>query len=168
MSPNSFFDSQIALISVALTNNSYLLGDFNLDAHMSDVPEYHRKIPLDKLNKFALDHNLVQLVEECMWSRIINGVLKESLLDHIYVNNPENELTLSYSVPTFGDHKIITVEFNINSPRNENPIFKRDWSKYESRLINDKMHHELSSLNTIYAETLSVNEYWNLFENILI
>ena len=71
MSPNSFFDSQIALISVALTSNSYLLGDFNLDASMSDVPEYHRKIPLDKLNKFALDHNLVQLVEECTWSRII-------------------------------------------------------------------------------------------------
>ena len=64
MSPNSFFDSQIAIISVALTNNSYLLGDFNLDARMSDVPEYHRKIQLDKLNKFALDHNLVQLVEE--------------------------------------------------------------------------------------------------------
>ena len=68
MSPDSFCDSQISIISKALTSNSYILGDFNLNARMSNLPEYHRKIPLEKLGNFALNANLVQLVKQCTWS----------------------------------------------------------------------------------------------------
>ena len=85
LSPNTFFDKQLEVISGALTSNSIVLGDFNLDAKMSNVPDYHRKIPLENLNLFALNENLVQLVKECTWSRVVNGSLKESILDHIYV-----------------------------------------------------------------------------------
>ena len=63
MSPDSFFETQIEIISNALTTDSIILGDFNLDARMSNVPKYQRKIPLEKLNTFALNANLHQLVK---------------------------------------------------------------------------------------------------------
>ena len=34
LSPNTFFDKQLEVISGALTSNSIVLGDFNLDAKM--------------------------------------------------------------------------------------------------------------------------------------
>ena len=168
ISPDSFFDSQISLISKALTNNTCLLGDFNLDARMSNVPEYHRKIPLEKLGNFALNANLVQLVKECTWSRTINGILKESLLDHIYVNKPENVRKVSYFVPTLGDHKLVAIELVVKAPLNETLLYKRDWSKYDPNLINDKMLHELSCLNVANTDALTVNEFWNVLENVLV
>ena len=56
----------LELMANVLTNNYCVLGDFNLDARMLNVPEYHRKITLEKLGNFALNANLVQLVKECI------------------------------------------------------------------------------------------------------
>ena len=114
MSPDNFFDLQIATIRAAINCNSIVLGDFNLDARMSNIPEYHRKTQLDKLNSFALMANLTQIVKFCTWSRTINGVHKESLLDHIYVNKAENVLRINCSTPTFGDHILIDIELCLN------------------------------------------------------
>ena len=72
--PNSFFDTQLGTIKNALTSNTYLLGDFNLDARMEMRPDYDRKVPLSCLVNFALENNLIQIVTETTWSRIINGI----------------------------------------------------------------------------------------------
>ena len=54
----------------------------------------------------------MQIVNQCTWSRVISGVFKESLLDHIYVKNYECVQNLTYFEPTFGDHKLIIVGYH--------------------------------------------------------
>ena len=61
------------------------------------------------MNDFALSNNLSQIVDFCTWSRTINGIRKESLLDHVYVNNPAVINTVTFETPLFGDHVLIIV-----------------------------------------------------------
>ena len=42
----------------------------------------------DDFDDLLFDENLIQLVEFPTWSRIVNNVLLESILDHIYVKDP--------------------------------------------------------------------------------
>ena len=67
-----FFDTQISLVKNALTNNCYVMGDFNLDARMDMRPDYDHKVPLSCFTNFALENNLVQIVTGTTWSRVIN------------------------------------------------------------------------------------------------
>ena len=50
-------------------------------------PDYLYKIPLNLLTDFTTLNNLVQMVDFVTWTRSINGVRKESTLDHIYTDN---------------------------------------------------------------------------------
>ena len=49
--------------------------------------DYHHRIPLGHLANFALESNLVQLINFKTWTRVVRGTRKQSLLDHVYVNN---------------------------------------------------------------------------------
>ena len=60
------------------------MGDFNLDVNMDLRPDYSAKIPLSHLTTFVNDNNLTQIVDINTWSRTINGIRKESRIDHIY------------------------------------------------------------------------------------
>ena len=87
---------QLELIKKALCKNCYVVGDFNLDVGMTNRPDYSNKHTLEKLKNFVTTNCLVQIVNFDISSRVINGIKKSSLLDHIYVSNPatlrDNEL----------------------------------------------------------------------------
>ena len=87
VTPAKLFEIQLGIINKALTNNCYIMGDFNLDARMEGRPDYDRKVPLNILMNFALEKNLIQIITETTWSRVINGIKKESVLDHVFVAN---------------------------------------------------------------------------------
>ena len=55
----------------------------------------------------------IQLVDFPTWSRSVNGILRESVIDHIYVPDPSAISELKGTKLIFGDHQMIT--FNINS-----------------------------------------------------
>ena len=49
------------------------------------------------------DENLVQIIEFPTWSRIVNNVLLESTIDHIYVKDPTLVGDIQSIKPLFGD-----------------------------------------------------------------
>ena len=100
--PDELFATQLGIIKKALTSNCYVLGDFNLDAKMENLCHYNYKTPLCNLANFALEHNLSQVINFCTWSRTINGVEKESLLGHVYVNKLASVKNVYFVEPTFG------------------------------------------------------------------
>ena len=59
---------------------------------------------------FALRKNLFQIIDFTTWSRNINGNLKQSLLDHVYVTNVTKVENVDFEVPTFGDHLLIKIK----------------------------------------------------------
>ena len=75
------------------------MGDFNLDAKMKNRPDYDRKNLLEKISTLSLEKNLVQIVNFDTWSRVINGIKKSLILDHVYVNNVATISDITFETP---------------------------------------------------------------------
>ena len=166
ISPTAFFETQVSLIRAALTKNCYVLGDFNLDARMDMRPDYDHKIPLSILTDFALENNLIQIVTETTWSRIINGIKKESLLDHVYANNIETIINVSLSRPIFGDHALVMVEIVSKSLPDQKVTTSRNWKNYDAEKVKCNL---LTSLSRIDEKCIDLcvqvkDSFWVLFK----
>ena len=114
------------------------MGDFNLDIEMEHRTDYVYKTPLSHLTNFATENNLAQLVHFKTWSRTINGVRKESTLDHIYTDNAILVAEVTSKVPTFGDHDLIIAKLKIKTLNSIATTWKRNWRNYsQSSLLNN-------------------------------
>ena len=132
ISADTFFVKQLSLIKIALCANCYVVGDFNLDAGKANRPDYASKLTLEKLDLFATSEKLTQIVDFNTWSRVINGNLKTSLLDHIYVKNPATINDIFHFTPPFGDHLLVIANLKFRPDKKEsNSALKREWKKYD-------------------------------------
>ena len=86
------------------------MGDFNLDYSQIHNLQYRLKNNLEALNLVMSCYNMLQIIKYPTWSRTINGTIKESTLDHIYVNDATIVQNLYPVVPEIGDHKLIIME----------------------------------------------------------
>ena len=84
---NDFFKAHLDLLEQVTKGNCVILGDFNLDARMEHNMDYKQKNLLEPLINFALRKSLIQRIDFTTWSCNINGILKQFLLDHVYVTN---------------------------------------------------------------------------------
>ena len=85
-------------------------------------------------------HHLTQMVDFPTWSRTINGVIKESTIDHIYISNPYQITNIDHNSIIYTDHELIT--FKINQEKNSPSVtWKRDWRKYSKGF-----HYEFSHI----------------------
>jgi hypothetical protein len=84
--------------------------------------------------------------------------MKESVLDHIYVNDITLIEKCSHTVPFFGDHVMVIVDLwlTFNPPQ---VTIIRDWSNYTQA----KLKSTLDQTNLIF-ENDTVQEYWNCLE----
>ena len=74
------------------------------------------------------------------WSRIVNNVLKESMLDHVNLTDTTICKSFESFKPCFGDHLLVTII--INACKSENVLsYKRNWKNYSKEypvsLLND-------------------------------
>ena len=65
-----------------------LLGDFNLNYEKKNDVNYSHVRYFDDFDELLGDNNLVQIIEFPTWSRVINNVLNESTIDHVYIKDP--------------------------------------------------------------------------------
>ena len=75
---------------------------------------------------------LIQIVNFKTWSRVINGVKKESLLYHIYTNDITLLNNFHFETPIFGDHviAIVTIPLKNSIRPSTNCVTRRDWRSY--------------------------------------
>ena len=147
--PGAFFEAQLEILKNAQCSGCYILGDFNLDARMDSRPDYDRKIPLAQLSDFAVQNNFLQIVDFDTWSRVINGIKKESLIDHIYDNDISSVLNLKSEVPTFGDHLLLILELNLTMSIENKCRTIRNWKSYTVFSTND-VSTMLNSVTSCY------------------
>ena len=161
VSPDAFFTAQLRVLSEALTRNCLVMGDFNLDTEMELRSDYVYKLPFRLLSDFKTENNLVQLIDFKTWTRTINGVKKESTLDHIYTDDATLVNEVNFKIPTFGDHFLIIAQLNFNLVNNLVSHCKRNWSNYCPTKL----------LNNIFLKPIQlcdVQSQWNSLENSLI
>jgi len=162
VSPREKFKYQLSLIKKAITPITILVGDFNVDyLKKFDVDYVHRNLFAD-FDEALSDFGLEQMINFTTWSRLIGSTLKSSILDHVYTTDCTYISNINSMKPTFGDH--LFVSFDINLTKNP-PItsIRRDWRKYSK----DNLLLSLSVLDW-GIDIDNVQEYWNVFENLLI
>ena len=100
-------------------------------------------------------------------TQIINGVKKQSCLDHIYSNCTETILSVNQIDPTFGDHLLIHVELSLKDVTAVNYIFKRNWKNFSSEILIEKLLVSFESVTFDWRD-LNVQEHWNQLENLVV
>ena len=162
MSAKEFFVYQLNVIKSALSSNCIVLGDFNLDLSKKGNTTYQFKSYFDEFDSIFLDSNLTQMVNFATWSRVINNVHRESIIDHIYCTNPVLVNTIYNIKPIFGDHLMII--FNYEGNKTSGPSqMRRCWIKYSKPALCNL----LSNIDWNFVDD-DVQGYWNSFENTLI
>ena len=78
-----FFNNQLATIDRIITNNTIIVGDFNIDLNKSNDPNYSRYHLAEDLRNKLGHHNLKQLCTGYTWSRVVNGNM-HSYIRHVY------------------------------------------------------------------------------------
>ena len=162
ISPRDKFKMQLRLIKNALTNNTIVMGDFNLDYKKNFVVNYAHSNLFEDFNEILSDEFLVQLVKFETWSRIVDLNVKASILDHVYVKDPSMVTNIGHLKPCFGDHEL--VHFNIPENRiSDDSELRRDWRHYsKDRLLNSLMEIDWS------FNIDNVQNFWNYFECMLL
>ena len=113
------FKYQLAIIRKAVNEKFIILGDFNLDYSMKNDVNYRYENMFDDFDSVFNGVNLIQMIDFATWSRIVNNVLRESILDHIYVTDPTMCGEVQSSKPCFGDHLLISIPIMITRIKNE-------------------------------------------------
>ena len=106
------FKYQLKVMRNAICENFVVLGDFNLDYSLKNNVDYRYANMFGDFNDVFENYNLIQMVEFPTWSRIITNVLRESILDHIYVTDPTVCGVVHSTKPCFGDHLMVSVCIN--------------------------------------------------------
>ena len=152
------FKYQLSLMKTAVNNKTIIMGDLNLDYSQKDNADYRFSYMFDDFEVALGEFNLIQIIEFPTWSRIVNGVLRESTLDHVYLTVPSVCSSVESLKPCFGDHVLITI--TINAARNLPEITqRRDWRRYSK----DNLVELLSNINW-YEDINTVQEMWNDME----
>ena len=164
--PLAFFKSQLKIIETAVTTSVnrkiIIAGDFNLNENNRYHTNHNSKYLFENLNALCEHLNLIQIVNFPTWQRVVNNVLKESILDHIYVKNPFIIENISAIIPLIGDHRLIRFEIK-SRPDPPQTFLRRNWKNYSK----DKLIQALAAVD-FSVETDSVQASWNLFENSVI
>ena len=165
-SQSEHFALQLERINDILSNPNgrkiIIAGDFNLDEDNRYSTSYRYKNLFNIQNAIFDNHHLIQIIEFHTWQRVINNVIRKSILDHVYVKDPTHVFNLYSIEPLVGDHKLIIFEIlHKNEPAKV--ILKRNWQQYTPiSLLN-----ELASTDfDIIAD--DVQSMWNRFENLLL
>ena len=126
VSPIERFKSQVQIIKETILrfpkHQSIITGDFNLNYSLVNNSHYNYKNLFDILNETVSCCNLTQIVKFPTWSRTINGTLKESILDHIYVNDVTKFVNTIGVVTEIGDHKLVTCSYSTTIPPKKNSL----------------------------------------------
>ena len=162
-------DILLEKLKKALQENKTVIymGDFNVNL------DENKTRPDDQLKKtlmnFMGEHGMSQMIKKTTRKRVVGKVLQESLLDHVYTNNPETIEQIEIKDTSLSDHNMIsfakTCEQTEHMPRSTK---KRSYKFYVKEIFNE----ELGSLDwdKIYNEfdiDKAVEIYTNLIRKTL-
>ena len=144
-----------------------IMGDINVNVGSTKTQGGQRNLK-EILTNFTINNNMAQLIQEHTRSRMVNGKLQSSTIDHVYTNMPDNITDIKQTNPASSDHSMIY--FTRKTGHMENPkqeqerrcfkfynedIFKQDLEKMNWEVVLgeqdvDKAVEKLSkNINTV-------------------
>ena len=157
-----FFFNQLQMIRNAMTSNTLVIGDFNLDLSRKGHCGYAFNAYFNEMDRVFEDLTLEQIVDFPTWTRTVGGQTRESTIDHIYSSNITLLSCLGSFKPCFGDHFAITLEYCTEKVPGKQ-VYRRSWKQYSK----ESLLPMLSAVDWSSTDD-TVQGYWNSFENKLI
>ena len=157
------FQRQLHVINAAKTEETLVLGDFNLDESKRHLINYSQRQLFQDFDETIGHHQFTQIINEPTWERLIEGRLKNSIIDHIYMTDVTKILSLNLKTTIFGDHKLILLTIATKPDRENFELKRRSWRTYSKELL-------VKKLQRVEWETEidSVQSLWNRFEQELV
>lgn len=105
-------------------------GDFNVDPSKEDAKA-------KDLSLLSTEHGLSQLITEPTWTRLVDGKVYSSMLDHIYTNDPE-KVKIQTEITECSDHLAIVAKLErtiLSEVLNKKKVIL-DWRKFKDDSFN--------------------------------
>ena len=107
-----------------------IMGDMNVDGALLDDDHGDDSLP-GILKNFMLEYGFSQLVNQPTRARVANGILEESILDHILTNTRVNVHNIRITKMSNSDHDIISMERRTLAPLAADPVTVRSVRKFD-------------------------------------
>ena len=161
--PRENFREQLNIINNATTTSTILLGDFNLDENKRHLVDYNQKQLFQDFEELIGHHQYVQHVKDPTWERVIQGNVKNSILDHIYCTDSTIVDDVLYIDTIYGDHKMVILSTTNELTERDYKIRRRNWRAYSVDAL-------IQNLNQVRWETDidSTQEMWNSYEQEIL
>ena len=113
-----------------------MIGDFNLDYNKKDTSNYPQRRIYDELLETVTAFDFTQIIEEETWMRVYQGVVRSSILDHVYTNNLELIEHISIDKQVISDHCSVTITLcGLLREENENYYTYTCWKNYSQAKV---------------------------------
>lgn len=153
---STYLDNMIDWISNNLSAEKeiIIIGDVNLDYTHRNNDSYGQQMLLQKCLNLTDSLNLNQIINEKTWSRVINGIEKSSILEHIYTSTDNHQGEINDI--NVSDHLLVSIQVKNGSNPKPRPVKKiiRNWSKYTKHA-----YLNLLDLNETRFEPMTIDEH---------
>jgi len=157
------FQEQIDVLQLFMDanrgKNCIIMGDMNLDERRRSDRSYHLHQLYQKWEDFERERSLIQMVKFSTWTRLHAGTLRQSIIDHVYVDNQSLVEYVEEISVTVGDHVPVMVNLSCKTKTEKRTIFIRNWKSYSKENLELALAKEDWNIEANTAE-----DYNNLFE----
>ena len=138
---------------------------------------YNHHAMFTQLEELESEMNLSQLVKFNTWRRVVNGVLKTSLLDHVYENIHGLVENIDEISTSTSDHTPLLIDVTLKICHKVETKVVRDWSAYSKERLLDLLSktsweincHDVQDFNNeLEQKVMSVLEILIPFEEIKV
>ena len=102
----------------------------NLDERRRSDRSYHLHQLYQMWDDFERERCLIQMVEFSTWTRMHAGTLRQSIIDHVYVNNQALVEYVEELSVTVGDHVPVLISLECKTKTERRSVYIRNWKNY--------------------------------------
>jgi len=161
------FQEQIEILQTFMNTNRaencIIMGDMNLDERRRSDRNYHLHQLYQMWDDFERERCIIQMVKFTTWTRVHAGTLRQSIIDHVYVDNQALVEYVEEISVTVGDHVPVMVSLVCKTKTERRTLYIRNWKNYSK----ENLELELAKEDwNIVAD--SSEDYSNILENKLL
>ena len=133
------FQEQIEILQTFMNTNRgencIIMGDMNLDERRRSDRSYHLHQLYQMWDDFERERCLIQMVKFSTWTRIHAGTLRQSIIDHVYVDNQALVEYVEEVSVTVGDHVPVLISLVCKTKTERRIVYIRNWKNYSKEYL---------------------------------
>ena len=128
------FQEQIEILHTFMNanrgENCIIMGDMNLDERRRSDRSYHLHQLYQMWDEFERERCLIHMVKFSTWTRMHAGTLRQSIIDHVYVNNQALVEYVEENSVTVGDHVSVLISIACKTKTERRAVYIRNLKNY--------------------------------------